>query len=311
MQLSVIICTHNPRTDYLRRTLEALKAQTLPKEQWELLLIDNASTDRLAEIWDLSWHQQARHIREDELGTAAARLRGFREFRAPLLVFVDDDNVLDSAYLEDTLEIAARYPYLGAFGAGVIEPEFEIEPPRELIQHLSRLALRKVSRPQWGNNPRDGACLPYGAGMCLTRAVAERSLQIAGRMNAAQLLGQRGQQLFRHEDDLFCWAAAQSGAGFGVFPELRIQHLISSSRLNQGYFLRLIHGSAVSHCLLNYLLAGERPQRLGFMGFIHFVLHGMRNGIFSMRCQWASVQGEVVAQRLIFERELQPVFVNP
>ena len=41
--LSVIICTHNPRLDYLRRTFDALKLQTLDRDQWELLLIDNAS----------------------------------------------------------------------------------------------------------------------------------------------------------------------------------------------------------------------------------------------------------------------------
>jgi hypothetical protein len=36
--VSVIICTHNPRMDYLARALAALKEQTLPKELWELLL---------------------------------------------------------------------------------------------------------------------------------------------------------------------------------------------------------------------------------------------------------------------------------
>lgn len=54
--LSVIICTHNSRTNYMRRVLDALDAQTLPKEQWELLLIDNASREKSANIWDLSWH---------------------------------------------------------------------------------------------------------------------------------------------------------------------------------------------------------------------------------------------------------------
>ena len=62
--ISVIICTHNPRPDYLRRVLDALKAQTLPKERWELLLIDNASNEPLSGEWDLSWHPHARHIRE-------------------------------------------------------------------------------------------------------------------------------------------------------------------------------------------------------------------------------------------------------
>jgi hypothetical protein len=43
---SVVICTHNSRLIYLRRVLEALRSQTLPLEQWELLLIDNATVKR-------------------------------------------------------------------------------------------------------------------------------------------------------------------------------------------------------------------------------------------------------------------------
>jgi GT2 family glycosyltransferase len=43
LALSVVIPTHNPRQDYLRRVLEALRGQTLPREQWELLVVDNGS----------------------------------------------------------------------------------------------------------------------------------------------------------------------------------------------------------------------------------------------------------------------------
>ena len=92
--ISVIICSHNPRPEYLRRTLEALKAQTLPTKDWELLLVDNASKEPLAGRFDLSWHPNARHVRENELGLTTARLRGIREAHSDLLVFVDDDNVL-------------------------------------------------------------------------------------------------------------------------------------------------------------------------------------------------------------------------
>ena len=48
MELSVIICTHNPRLDYLGRVLDALREQTLGKEQWELVVVDNASTSSLS-----------------------------------------------------------------------------------------------------------------------------------------------------------------------------------------------------------------------------------------------------------------------
>src|SRR5215831_16568684 len=120
LDISVIICSHNPRSDYLSRTLEGLRKQTLPKDRWELLLIDNASIDPLSLAWDLSWHPNGRHILENELGLTQARLRGMREASADLLVFVDDDNVLDISYLSRAIEINHNWPVLGTWGSGVI-----------------------------------------------------------------------------------------------------------------------------------------------------------------------------------------------
>lgn len=114
VDVSVIICTHNPRLHYLTRVLDALRGQTLPMEQWELLIIDNASQQPLtAATWNLSWHPRARIVREEELGLSAARMRGMREAASELLVFVDDDNVLDSDYLAQALSIGSEWPRLG------------------------------------------------------------------------------------------------------------------------------------------------------------------------------------------------------
>jgi len=101
--------------------LDALRAQTIPLQQWEFLFIDNASKERLADTWDVSWHPRGRHLREDEIGLTAARLRGIRDSRGELLVFVDDDNLLSPDFLEQAERISARYPYLGVFGAGILE----------------------------------------------------------------------------------------------------------------------------------------------------------------------------------------------
>jgi glycosyltransferase involved in cell wall biosynthesis len=101
-ELSVIICSHNPRP-YLRRVLEALREQTLAREHWKLLLVDYASKDLLASAFDIAWHPNGRHILEKELGLAPARRRGMREATADLFVFADDDNVLDRNYLSEVI----------------------------------------------------------------------------------------------------------------------------------------------------------------------------------------------------------------
>ena len=119
MELAVIICTHNPRHDYFSRVLDALRDQTLPKDQWELIVVDNASRGTTGFGMGSLWHPNGRHVVESELGLASARRRGMREATCDVLVFVDDDNVLDSMYLAEALLIKLRWPVLGAWGAGV------------------------------------------------------------------------------------------------------------------------------------------------------------------------------------------------
>src|ERR1700758_5251153 len=95
MMLSVVICTHNPRPGYFAKCVEALRSQTLALSSWELVIVDNLSDTPLANCMDLAWHPEARVVREETLGLTPARLRGIRESQGKLLVFVDDDNVLD------------------------------------------------------------------------------------------------------------------------------------------------------------------------------------------------------------------------
>jgi GT2 family glycosyltransferase len=173
-RVSVVIPTHNPRMDYLRRVLEALRGQTLAKGLWELVIVDNGSrlplkagagqqdnrsagpqncgTSLPSHIptlppstahLDLSWHQNARIVREEKLGLTFARLRGFAEVKGELIVMVDDDNVLAPDYLETTVRIAQAHPELGAFG-GKCLPEFEVEPERWLASVTSGLGLRDL-----------------------------------------------------------------------------------------------------------------------------------------------------------------------
>jgi glycosyltransferase involved in cell wall biosynthesis len=305
--ISVIVCTHNPRPDYLRRTLDALARQTLPSDRWELLVVDNASDPPLARSVDLSWHSGARHVREDQIGLTPARLRGIAESSAGLLVFVDDDNILAADYLERAATIHASYGFLGTFGAGVIEPEFEAEPPAELRPRLSLLALRTIPTIRWSNNAADAGSIPWGAGLCVSRPIADRYRQVVARLEMTAVLDRTAERLFSGGDDLFSWTAASVERGFGIFPELRVLHLISAARLNRRYFLRLVHDHAFSSAVLHYLLARVEPERLQWVGYVHLLLHGARNGYFSMMCQRAASRGADRAARYVAARHLQPV----
>lgn len=261
MNLSVVICTHNPREDYLRRTLEALDQQTLPKDQWELLLIDNASSKAIKESFSLNWHPNARHIHEEKIGLTMARLRAISETKTPLLLFVDDDNVLAEHYLANLLEIEGKMPFIGCFGAGILEPEYEEQPKEELRSLMPMLALRTISLDRWSNVAGDGIT-PWGAGLAVRRDVAEEYAKLVGKCPIRKTLGRSGVALLSGEDDEISWVACKMGYGKGLFVSLSVTHLIASIRVKPDYLLKIARGHAFSRRLLSHL---HYPQTESFV----------------------------------------------
>jgi glycosyltransferase involved in cell wall biosynthesis len=249
VKVSVVICTHNPRARYVSRVLDALKAQTLPRGDWELLLIDNASAEPLAGRYDLSWHPAGRHIREDELGLTPARLRGIAEGLGDVIVFVDDDNVLTPDYLAEAVRIGEAFPFLGAWG-GVIEVEFETPPAPWVLNYLSHFAYREFAAPRWSNIKSDQDSQPYGAGMCLRRDVCRTYARNAGSDLFRRALDRRGTDLLAGGDLDLVLTAADLDLGWGNFPSLRMVHLIPPARTEETYMLRLREKVTMSNAII-------------------------------------------------------------
>jgi glycosyltransferase involved in cell wall biosynthesis len=249
--ISVIICAHNPRTDYLRQVLQGLRDQTLPLDQWQLFLIDNASREPLDSLWDLSWHACGQHFFEGELGLSAARRRGIQEALAPLLVFVDDDNVLEPNYLSEALKISREWPHLGSWGSASITPSFELPPSAHLLPYISYLALRDKQTASWSNVISCWESIPVGAGLCVRANVAARYLQF-WEQSQIKITDRRGDSLLGHGDYEICFVGCTLGLGMGVFPELRLTHLIPKERVSDSYFLRLLESTRASRLMLGH-----------------------------------------------------------
>ena len=246
VRASVIICTHNPRRHYLDRVLTGLRNQDVSHEQWELLVVDNASEPSVQSRWDISWHPNSRHVREDELGLAAARRRGIGEAISDLFVFVDDDNVLANDYLSQVLRISQEWPVLGTWGSGTIVPEFEEEPADYLRPYLDGyLALRTVRQASWSNVMSCNAATPAGAGMCVRAHVAKEYRNLVEK-DTINLSGRKGTSLVGHEDYEIAYTGCFLGFGMGVFPDLKITHLIPKERISEEYLLRLAEANQIS-----------------------------------------------------------------
>lgn len=249
LKISVIICTHNPREDYLKRVLDALRAQTLPLTDWELLLVDNASKKPLAGRVDLSWHPNARHVREERVGKTYALLRAITEFQGELFVIVDDDNVLRNDYLEACLKISVDYPQLGAWSGSCI-PEFEIEPPAELRPWMDGLVIEKLTAPLWAKLQRCTEACPMGAGMAVRRNVVSHYQNLVLNDPLRQTFGPGGKFPGAGDDTDMALCGFELGLGGGRFPELELTHLIPARKLTLEYLEHLYRGSGYSGVIL-------------------------------------------------------------
>lgn len=299
IELSVVICTYNPRPLYLRRVLEALRDQTLALSQWELLLVDNASTEPLATTWDLSWHPNARHILETKRGVAYARQRGIRESSADVVVFVDDDNVLYPDYLSEAKKVGNDWPELGVWGSGATNLELECEPPDHLREFLPFLALRDVKVPYWSNVSTCLQATPWGAGLCLRASVATAYLELAKR-SLIQISGRSGRLLLGGEDDELAHVACFLGLGIGIFPELKIKHLISQERITEEYLVRLREGLSTSRFLLDYKWRGTMPlSPFTPVGFLTAVGNIIRYRGVRRRMYFADLRATLKARHMI------------
>jgi glycosyltransferase involved in cell wall biosynthesis len=254
---SVVICTRNPRLDYLSRALMALKEQGLPMIEWELLLIDNASQNPLQNLVDLSWHPTVRIVREPEPGLTPARLRAIAEVQSELIIFIDDDNVLDRSYLSESMRIAQQFPCLGAWG-GQLLPEFEIPPAPGLEDLLGGLALREFQQARWSNY--DSSTLPYGAGLCVRASVADRYAEIAVSDLIRRSLDRREGSLMGGGDLDLAMNSYQLGMGTGLFPQLKLLHLIPKHRVESDYLYRICVGGTYAYHLVNFLHFGQKSQ---------------------------------------------------
>lgn len=269
--ISVIICTYNPRADYFTRCLAALRYQTLPVGEWELVLVDNASHPDKAPRRDvLSWHPNAKLVVEPKLGLTPARLTGIRESNGELLILVDDDNVLDPGFLEQALSIGQACPFLGSW-SGQCRPEFEEPPPEWTSRYWGNLVIREFSADAWSNLPRLAATMPCGAGLCVRRNVAQRYVDINDGGKRIFQLDRTGTSLISGGDNDLAACACDIGMGVGLMTALKLVHLIPPQRLTVDYLARLAEGIHFSGVVLDFLRmdAAER--------FYHKV--GLRNWI--------------------------------
>ena len=248
--IAVLVASHNSDRTRLGLIVDALMAQSLPAETWELVIVDNGSVPAL-DIGELrlTRHPRATLVREPTLGLVHARLAGIRSSRADLVAFCDDDQRLAPDYLERAVERFAADPRLGN-AAGRSIPQFEITPPDWIREFDICLALRPGSNAvelQDGWNGSYPSFVCGGGGAVFRRQALDPFVRsIEENLQRVDLRGRTGTALTSGEDNHIVLELLRAGWRAGYFPELVMHHMIPKGRTTVEYLGRLNHDIASS-----------------------------------------------------------------
>ena len=138
IDVSLIIPTHN-RAASLDRALRSAIRLDYPTDRFEIIVVDNASTDNTEAVVTGPPERSARvpihYVREERLGLHNARHAGARSSSGGILVFTDDDATFDPAWLSEYVSAFAAHPEMVAAG-GPVRPLWEAPPPAWLLHFI-------------------------------------------------------------------------------------------------------------------------------------------------------------------------------
>lgn len=247
---SVIIPTFNPNPIIFNQVLDGLIRQTINKSLWELIIVDNASTNQVLDKIVLPVDVKSIIIKELRQGLSFARLSGFLAAKGEYIILVDDDNVLDEDYLENSLKIYCKYEFVGAIGGKVL-PKFDIPPP-DRVKDISRwLSLRDFGNKELISNLSEKPIeypyyAPIGAGMVIRKKALDIYLNEFCNKKKVLITDRIGNKLSSCGDNDIILYILESKYSVGYFPQLILTHIIPQKRLTRTYLSQLSYESSRS-----------------------------------------------------------------
>ncbi|NDW09982.1 glycosyltransferase family 2 protein [Dysgonomonas sp. 520] len=236
-KLSVIFCTYN-RDKYIYKAIKSVVDQDYNPDKYEVLLINNNSTDRTERICkqailDFSG-VDIRYFDETNQGLSYARNRGIEESKGDIIVFVDDDaTVFEPDYLSSIDRFFDNHPQAGACGGPII-PVYEKAKPSWLSHYTEQLiggALYMGKKTK----PFENGKFPGGGNSAYRKEVFQKY----GLFNVN--LGRKGSGLIGAEEKDLYDRLRKGNVQFFYLPEMGIYHYISEKKLTFNHFRELTY----------------------------------------------------------------------
>ncbi len=248
-KITVTICTHN-RSELLTECLQSLCKQTIPRFLYEILVIDNNSTDDTKAVV-LKFSKKYNNIRlveESKIGLSHARNTGFKNALTDWVAYIDDDAKAHPNYIERALFTIEKYSF-DCFG-GIYLPWY------------------RYGKPKWfradyyGSNkngkPKEVCILERGHNSGGVIVFKKKVLEGLGGF--ATNLGMNGQKMAYGEESHLQEVMRMNGLQVGFDPELKIDHLVASRKLTLKWQLKSAYKRGYSYSMVYYHKSDLRNQ---------------------------------------------------
>jgi glycosyltransferase involved in cell wall biosynthesis len=249
LDATVLICTYN-RADRLAETLDSLALTRAPGLHWDVIVVDNNSTDHTAAVVKTrvrSYPVALRYLFEPTQGKSPALNTGLAATGATIIAFTDDDVRIGAEWLERGCAPLLDDPSIHYTGGPVL-PIWERPCPPWLDTRRSDL-WGTLAILNYGPEPfifEERQRVPLGANMAVRRELIDR----IGGFDPA--LGRRGASLLGQEQaEFFCRSRATGARGLYV-PAMSLEHHVPAARLTLDYFRRWWFWKGVSRSRLEH-----------------------------------------------------------
>lgn len=234
LRLSLLIATYNRSTSLLG-ALRSVAGQQADPAAWECLVVDNNSTDDTAacvEAFGLAHpNLNLRLVRETQQGLSHARNRGIAESRGAYLAIIDDDERINSEFVQAYIDFFDTHPDVAAAGGRIIA-----EYPQGRPRWMSRWTEAPIANPiDLGSEARPfpPGRIPGGGNMALRRSAIERH----GAFDPQ--LGRTGKRLLGGEESDLFERLRRADEQVWYVPDAIMWHIIGPEKLTADYFDRL------------------------------------------------------------------------
>ncbi|NCI46611.1 glycosyltransferase family 2 protein [Sediminibacterium soli] len=237
LKISVVICTYN-RAAYIQEAMESLYTQTLSRDAYEVIVVNNNSTDNTELICRafIGSHNDARfyYFNEPQQGASFARNTGAGHVQSPLLCFMDDDAVAEQDYLERIVRFFETHPGAGGLGGRII-PRYLPAEPKWMSHYVSSL----VGHFHYSEEvtPFKPGKYPLESNMIIRKA----DFDAIGGFNSA-LPGVMGTLRIGGEGKDFFLRLQALGRTIYYDPAIRVHHVVETAKLTKEYLYRVASG---------------------------------------------------------------------